>query len=134
GLDDGRSADLAPHAQGPDPRHAVPDRGERHARDRLVSLHLRRVRRPDRRPVRRAARAVRPPAARVPDLAPSVRHRAALPDPPPAPRAPAHSRGPRPRVGDAPARDLRTRRVAAWRRRAGKRVTDKTGLKKALTD
>src|SRR5437667_3335746 len=123
GLDDGRPAHLDPHAQGPDPRDAVPDRGERHARDRLVPLHRGRVRRPDRRPVRRDARAVGAPAARVPDLAPSVRHGTALPDPPSSPRAPAHSRAPGPRVADAPARDLRARRIAAAGCRARKPLT-----------
>jgi hypothetical protein len=53
GLDHGRPAGVDGDSLRPDPLHAVPDRGQRHARRGLVPLHLGRVRRPDRRAVRR---------------------------------------------------------------------------------
>ena len=98
GLDHGRSAGVAPHPQGPHPRDAVPDRGQRHARDHLVPLHRGRVRGHDRGPVRRDAGAVGGPAAGVPDLAAPLRHRPALPHPAAAPGAPAHPRARRSRL------------------------------------
>src|SRR5439155_71413 len=68
-----------------------------------VTLHGGRVRRPDRRSVRRDARAIGPPTAGVPDLAPPLRHRPPVSHPPAAPRAPARPPAPRSRLADAAA-------------------------------
>src|SRR5262249_44722230 len=108
-------ADLAPHAQGPHPRPALPDRGQRHPRDRLVPLLLGRVRRRDRGPVRRDAGAVAAPAAGVPDLPAPVRDRTSVPHPPAPARVPAHPPAPRPVRAPAARRHRRPRRVAASR-------------------
>src|SRR5204863_461027 len=100
------------HAQRPAARHAVPDRGERHARHRLVQALRARVRRHDRGSVRRAAAAVGAAATRVPDLAPSVRRGPPVSRARTAARARAHRPPPRTHLAHATRRDLRARRAA----------------------
>ena len=75
GLDDGRPADLA-HAPARAASSSMPYPIEVNDTRGVIWYHYRlgRVRRHDRRPVRRDARPVRAPAARLPDLAPPVRH------------------------------------------------------------